>query len=200
MGRFDSRRSLKKKRRIGQAKKKDREERRAIAAELARHPGLAKTRIRIFISYSHHDRRQWVDRFMTMLKGMGVETFVDREIGSGVPWLDEIERNLAIAEGALLLVTADYAASDFIRGEEYPRILAEREQRRMRVHWVHISAAPYESMGLKERQAAYPPEPPLESLTRPKRNVAIKEICEKILDLAPISSPPARATVSRRGK
>jgi hypothetical protein len=87
-------------------------------------------RAKLFVSYSHHDR-PWLERLkihLGLLQRRGlVHVWSDTRIEVGARWQDEIETALAQARAAVLLVSADFLASDFIWKEEMPRILAHQK-------------------------------------------------------------------------
>jgi len=75
----------------------------------------------VFISYSHKDSAYLDEilRMMSPLKRAGqVRTWTDRDIAPGQRWRDEIEAAKARTAVALLLVSADFLASDFINDHE----------------------------------------------------------------------------------
>jgi len=80
----------------------------------------------VFISYSHKDEA-WKDRLVThlaVLQGEGlIDVWDDRQIGAGEDWKQQIIETIESARVALLLVSADYLASSFIRGTEVPLLL-----------------------------------------------------------------------------
>src|SRR5450432_3408134 len=82
----------------------------------------------IFISYSHVDE-QWKNALRVHLDALQAEdeNFVDpwddERIGAGKNWKEEIERAMDRASVAVLLVSADFLVSRFIKREEVPRLL-----------------------------------------------------------------------------
>ncbi|MCP3964295.1 MAG: CHAT domain-containing protein [bacterium] len=83
-------------------------------------------RSKIFISYSHEDARdlEQLQRFLLPLEQRGlIDAWDDTRLEAGDDWAADIDRVLAEAAVAVLLVTQDFVASKFITGEELPRIL-----------------------------------------------------------------------------
>jgi len=144
----------------------------------------AKFRSGIFVSYSHVDR-EWLDRLQThlapYLRGERIKLGVwdDRQIVPGADWAAEIDRALAEARVAVLLVSPNFLASDFVARVELPAIL-RRAGTDLTVFWIPIRASAYEATPLKDLQAAYDPRRPLSSLPRPKQDEALVTISKHI--------------------
>jgi tetratricopeptide (TPR) repeat protein len=83
----------------------------------------------VFVSYSHQDER-WKDRIVQQLRVLepeGVlEVWDDRRIAPGADWFSEIEQSMERAVAAVLLISADFLTSEFILGQEVPRLLERR--------------------------------------------------------------------------
>jgi len=90
----------------------------------------------VFVCYSHNDA-SWLDRLLVHLKPLErqgiIDVWSDRRLELGDDWRKEIERALARARIALLLVSADFMASDFIQEAELPSLLAAAEEGGCRV-------------------------------------------------------------------
>jgi hypothetical protein len=136
----------------------------------------------IFVSYSHADRK-WLDRLETHLtpyvRGERLDLWDDTKIAPGANWAAEIDRALGEVRVAVLLVTPDFLASDFVARVELPAIL-RRARSDLTVVWIPIRASAYEATPLKEFQAAHDPHRPLSSLTKPKQDEAMVAISKQI--------------------
>ncbi len=72
--------------------------------------------IKLFYSYSHKDEvlRNELETHLKLLKRQKViDTWHDRKIGIGTEWKDAIDENLEAADIILLLISADFLASDY---------------------------------------------------------------------------------------
>jgi TIR domain len=108
---------------------------------LAMDNGLVnKKQPRVFLSYSHTDR-QWADRLLIHLRAIAdeVEVWSDSEIQPGVDWDTAIAQAISTADVAILLVSADYLASEFIAKQELPALLESSERGRTLVLAVMLS-------------------------------------------------------------
>src|SRR5436305_627964 len=101
----------------------------------------------VFISYSHKDKA-WKDRLLPHLRisqkeGL-LEIWDDRRIGAGAEWRSEIRKAIETAEIGILLISADFLISDFIRDEEIPRMLEQRSKNGMRLFPVLVRACDWQ--------------------------------------------------------
>jgi TIR domain-containing protein len=137
----------------------------------------------VFISYSHDDK-EWLDRLQKTLKPLlrnkTITSWDDTKIRVGAKWKDDIEKALTEAKAAVLLVSQNFLASDFIASEEVPELLKSASTKGLKIIWVPISDCLWQETEIANYQAAYSPESPLDSLETWQVNRALVEICRKI--------------------
>ena len=81
----------------------------------------------VFVSYSHADV-EWLTRLRVHLKPLErdatISVWTDANLKAGQNWKNEIAAVLKSAKVAVLLISADFLASDFIANEELPALLS----------------------------------------------------------------------------
>ncbi len=95
-----------------------------------------RERVKLFYSYSHKDEmlREELETHLKLLQRRGlIETWHDRMIGAGDEWEKRIDENLEAANIILLLVSADFIASDYCYENEMTRALERHETGEARV-------------------------------------------------------------------
>ena len=99
----------------------------------------------VFISYSHKDA-PWRDDLDTHLKpylrGSSIVSWSDQKIAPGSEWFSEIRYALANGKVAVLLVSPDFLASDFIHDHELGPLLNEAKRGGVKLLWVPICSGP----------------------------------------------------------
>jgi hypothetical protein len=102
----------------------------------------------VFISYSHTDVR-YLKRLQVHLRPLereiGLNIWSDTRLVAGNRWRDEIAEAIDSAKIAILLVSANFLASDFIAHNELPPLLRAAECRGMVVLPVILSACRFTS-------------------------------------------------------
>jgi TIR domain len=92
--------------------------------------------IAVFVSYSHEDEtlRDKLATHLKLLERQGViQQWHDRQILAGTEWKGEIDGNLESAQIILLLISADFLASDYCYDLEMGRALERHDAGTARV-------------------------------------------------------------------
>lgn len=137
----------------------------------------------IFISYSHSDAK-WMEAVRRTLEPLirsgTLSVWADSKLHAGSKWREELSGAIARADAALLLVTPDFLASDFIQGNELPPLLEAARTRGLLVLWVAVAASLYRVTEIEKYQALNEPDRPLQALSKARRQRELVSICEKI--------------------
>ncbi len=140
-------------------------------------------RNQVFISYSHKDRK-WLEKLQIMLKPLirekKISIWDDTQIKAGTEWRKEISKALARARVAVLLVSPDFLASDFIAEHELLPSLDAAKDGGLIVLWVAIRDSMYKETGIERYQAANDPSKPLADLRSAARDRELVKISEQI--------------------
>lgn len=144
------------------------------------------TRDRVFISYSHKDRRLF-EEFKTMLapavrKGI-IDVWGDNRIATGANWKKEIRSSIDAARVAVLLVSQHFLASDFIAKHELPPLIKAAREEGVTIVWIYLSACLYEQTEIAEYQAAHDLSRPLNQLDSAQRQGVLREVCSKLVEI-----------------
>lgn len=126
---------------------------------------MAGYRTQVFISYSHRDS-EWLDRLKVHLKPLvresTIEVWEDTGVAMGVDWAADVRAAVQRANIAILLVSADFLASDFIVSQELPLLLESAERDGAIVIPIIVGPCGFiRTQGLSRFQAANPPSRPL---------------------------------------
>ncbi len=116
----------------------------------------AASKIRIFLSYSHKDE-VWQRELATHLKILQrqglIDEWADRTIEAGEDWKLQINEKLDRADIILLLVSADYLASDYDYGVEMARALNRQKNGEATVIPIILRDVNWQSSPLGKLQA-----------------------------------------------
>lgn len=159
----------------------------------------------VFISYSHKDRR-YLDRLQIHLRPYEREGLVDRwddtRLQSGANWREEIANAIEHARLAILLVSADFLASDFIATNELPPLLESAQARGTKILPVIVGPSSFKNSAISQFQAVNDPSKPLAALPTHKRDEIWVKLAEDVADVlreaaqAPTSSNDTKKTSS----
>jgi hypothetical protein len=142
---------------------------------------------RLFISYSHEDEK-WLDRLRVFLKPLvregQIDLWSDKRIAPGSKWKTEIDIALNKATVAVLLVSANFLASDFIAEAELPDLLAAAEERGLIVLPVIVGPSQFANIQeLSKFQAVNSPDRPLTALRQNEREEVLNKVANTVRDL-----------------
>jgi hypothetical protein len=138
---------------------------------------------KVFISYSHADRK-WLERLQVHLRPLIRESIADiwddTRINPGREWRTEIRNALAVASVAVLLISADFLASEFVQSEELPELLNAAEQRGLLILQVIVSPSRFERTPLAQLQTVNSPAEPLINMTEYQRELLLETLAARI--------------------
>ena len=141
----------------------------------------------IFFSYSHQDIK-WLNELKKMLSPwvhanqLSISLWDDTKITPGTLWRQEIDTALNSASVAVLLVSDNFLASEFIRENELPPLLEASRKEGLSLLWVYVSACLYKYTEIADYQSAQTKIFPLDLLNKPRRKLVLAEICEQIIE------------------
>ena len=149
--------------------------------------GLKPPGNRLFISYSHRDK-EYLDRLLVHLRPLQradrIDAWVDTKIAAGDRWKDAITDALEEARGAVLLVSADFLASDFIVDNELPPLLRSAEENGTTILPVIVKPCRFlRDENLNKYQAVNPPEEPISGMDTHGRELVYDSVSQRIESL-----------------
>lgn len=141
----------------------------------------------VFVSYSHRDA-SWLARLRVHLKPLErdykIDIWDDTRILAGAKWRQEIERALDEAAVAILLVSSEFLASDFIAKNELPPLLQAAEQEGTIILPIILSPCSYKrEKGLSDFQAINDPSKPLIGLSKSRQEAVFESVAERVAGL-----------------
>lgn len=141
-------------------------------------------RTKVFASYSHQDKA-WLERLQIHLRPLArdfkITIWDDTHIHPGDKWRQEIEDALQSTFAAVLMVSADFLASDFVANDELPSLLKAAEEEGVAILPVIVSPCRFaETPSLFQFQAVNDPSEPLVNLTKGEQETVFLRVTQRI--------------------
>jgi hypothetical protein len=140
-------------------------------------------RSNIFISY-HQKNKRWLERITIQLSPLvrkeQFEIWDDTRISTGAKWREEIEKALSAARVAVLVISAEYLASEFIVNGELTILLKAAQQQAAIILNLVVSPCRIDLTPLSEFQPVNPFDQPLTGLTRYKQDLMLVKLTRDI--------------------
>jgi hypothetical protein len=141
-------------------------------------------RMRVFISYSHQDRA-WLERLRVFLKPLtredNLDIWDDTRLAAGSEWEVELDSAIESARAAILLISADFMASDFIQERELPKLLRAAEESQLMLLPVFIgTSAAAEDLRLTRFQSVNDPRRPVKALSESDQELVFDKVRQEV--------------------
>jgi hypothetical protein len=148
----------------------------------AENPALRRRQV--FISYCRRDAR-WLNRLQVHLKPLEslgkIDRWDDTLIDPGAKWKRKIHEAMASAKVAVLLISADFLASDFITTNELPSLLLAAETEGAVIIPVILSPCRFEQTeSISQFQSINPPSQPLIKMAKGRQEEVFVKIADAI--------------------
>ncbi len=164
-------------------------------------PG-SSTPVEVFYSYAHEDEalRNEFEKHLSLLRRQGlIADWHDRHILPGNDWSQAIDEHLERASVILLLISADFLASDYCYGLEMQRALERHQAKEARVIPILLRPVDWNNAPFAHLQALPTGAKPITTWSNQDEafmNVAagIRRVIEDLSSLA-ASAPRAALTI-----
>ena len=137
--------------------------------------------IEVFFSYAHEDEklRDELAKHLSLLEEQGfIKAWYDRDISAGTEWDTKINEHLNTADLILLLVSADFLASKYIRSVELRRAMERHEAKEARV--IPVILRPVDWRGAQFGQLQALPKNALPITTWSNQDEAFLDVARRI--------------------
>jgi hypothetical protein len=104
----------------------------------------------------------------------------DTKIESGEEWEKKITEELSKAKIAVLLVSSNFFASEYVWRKELPQILENANNNGATILWLPVDYCDYEDTGIEKYQSVSNPQEPLEELSLSARKKIYTDLSKRI--------------------
>ena len=142
---------------------------------------MPSTSLKVFLSYAHEDEgmKKELHKFLiNLIRSKQIEVWQDRELLAGSEWDDSIKKELAVADIILLLISADFNASDYIWKQELATAMQRHEKGEARVIPIILRQCEWADMPYAKLQALPANATPVSEFA--DRDLAYTEIAKGI--------------------
>lgn len=144
------------------------------------------TTIKVFISYSHYDNR-WLNRLIIHLTPLSrdfkIDIWSDRDIQTGTKWKQKIKQAIEDCDIAILLISPDFLASNFINTNELPPLIEAAEKEGKLIIPLIVSPSLFNKKSdIAQFQAINDPITPIIGMDEYKQENTFLKVAETILD------------------
>jgi hypothetical protein len=150
----------------------------------SRRPRASLSKSGVFISYSHKDL-DFLRRLMIHLRPLErlglIDLWADTKLMAGDKWKLQLELALDRARIAILLISADFLASDFITENELPPLLERAETKGTRVIPVILKPCRFSrDQNLSKFQAINDPRIPIARMSEAEQELVYDSLAEVV--------------------
>ena len=135
-------------------------------------------RNRLFISYSHEDTK-WLNAIKQQLAVLEAEGLVslceDTQLRVGENWYQQLNEMMLSAKLGLLLISAPFLTSKFVREEEIPRLFGQHEDGGMKIYPLLVRPCPWERVAWLARLQLRPQDSKRRAKALPSFDGAARE-------------------------
>src|SRR5688500_1755569 len=167
-------------------------------------------RTKVFVSYSRHDKA-WLERLRVHLKPLQreleIDIWDDSKIEPGKKWKEEIAAAINSTKVAVLLVSANFLASDFIATGEVPPLLNAAERDGAIIVPLILSPSRFAKTEIADFETINDPAEPLVNMTWGRQEEVLDELAAFIENAFTVSAgtkapakPPRISTVPEARK
>lgn len=117
---------------------------------------LSSDPIKTFVSYSHKDKSLWQElntHLQILVRQRKIAPWSDREIEAGAEWETRIREELELAQIILLLISADFLASEYCFTNEMMRAIERHDQGTARVIPILLRSCVWDGSPFSKLQA-----------------------------------------------
>ena len=146
-------------------------------------PTRKSKRTKVFVSYSRHDKA-WLERLRVHLKPLQreleIDIWDDSKIEPGKKWKEEIANAIDSTKVAVLLVSANFLASDFIATGEVPPLLNAAQEDGAIIVPLILSPSRFTKTEIADFESINEPTEPLVNMTWGRQEEVLDQLASFI--------------------